>query len=150
MNLILTINTIKNFEGFQPKPYYDGSAKWSVGYGFCRWNFRPVSASYPVSITQEDADNYLSQLIKNIYDQISKIIKISLNDNQYAALISLIYNIGFTNFENSTLLKLLNQGDLSGAANQFPRWCHSGGHVVQGLVNRRRDEMALFNESLGK
>ena len=147
MNLILTIDTIKKFEGFRPKPYYDGSSKWSVGYGFCRWEFRQVTSSYPVSITQEEADEYLSKLIENIYDQICNI---PLNDNQYAALISLIYNIGFTNFENSTLLKLLKQGDLPGAANQFPRWCHSGGHVVQGLVNRRRDEMALFNEPLGK
>ncbi len=42
------------------------------------------------------------------------------------------------------MLKLLNAGDYSGAANEFPKWDHINGVISQGLLNRRLRERALF------
>ena len=43
------------------------------------------------------------------------------------------------------MLKLLNAGDYSGAADQFERWDKSGGQVIAGLLRRRQTEVQEFN-----
>jgi hypothetical protein len=74
------------------------------------------------------------------------MVKVDLNPNERAALISLVYNIGEANFKASTLLKLLNEGNRSGAAEQFARWNKSGGQVLDGLTKRRQIEAELFRK----
>lgn len=71
-------------------------------------------------------------------------MKVSINQNQFDALVSLTYNIGEQAFKDSTLLAKLNKGDIKGAAEQFPRWNKGGGQVLKGLVRRRADERELF------
>ena len=56
-----------------------------------------------------------------------------------------MFNLGATNFESSTLLKLLNEGDYAGAAYQFVRWDHCNGEENVGLLARRQAETAEFN-----
>jgi len=64
-------------------------------------------------------------------------------------LVSLSYNIGLAAFRGSPLLRKLTAGDYQVAADQFPAWNRAGNRVVQGLVNRRAAERALFlKESL--
>lgn len=60
------------------------------------------------------------------------------------ALTSLAYNFGGGSLERSTLLKLLNEGDYKGAADQFPLWDHAAGKVSDGLLKRREAERVLF------
>ena len=61
------------------------------------------------------------------------------------SLISLVYNIGSTAFKNSTLLKLLNQGESKKVvADQFLRWVYADGVKNQGLINRRNREKTIF------
>jgi hypothetical protein len=74
------------------------------------------------------------------------VVKVPLTQNQFDALVSLVYNIGQTAFSNSTLLKKLNAKDYQGAADQFLRWNKGGGKVMKGLVRRREAERALFLE----
>ncbi|MBL4860894.1 MAG: lysozyme, partial [Acinetobacter sp.] len=64
--------------------------------------------------------------------------------NQFDALVSLAYNIGTGAFSGSTLVKKLNVHDIRGAADQFDVWVNAGGKRMQGLVNRRTVEKALF------
>ena len=67
-----------------------------------------------------------------------------MNQNQFDALVSLAYNIGTGAFNKSTLVKKLNAGDIRGAADQFDVWINAGGKRMQGLVNRRAREKALY------
>ncbi|RPI74763.1 MAG: lysozyme, partial [Desulfobacteraceae bacterium] len=67
-----------------------------------------------------------------------------LSQNQFDSLVSLVYNIGAGAFERSTLLRLLNQGDYTGAANQFCLWNKAGGKILPGLIKRRCEETLLF------
>lgn len=64
-------------------------------------------------------------------------------DTRLAALTSFAYNVGITNFANSTLLKKLNRGDVVGACNELSRWTFAKGKQLPGLVNRRAAEREL-------
>lgn len=121
---------------YQPIP----GDKWTVGYGATgpdivegtRW-------------TQDQANGDLRNRINNIASQLAALIKVPVSDNQFGAIISLTYNIGLSAFANSTLLRLLNTGNYEGASEQFLVWNRAQGHVVQGLVNRRKDEKNVFD-----
>ena len=67
-----------------------------------------------------------------------------LNQNQFDALVSLVFNIGTGAFARSTLLKRLNVGDYNGAAEAFLMWRNAGGKPI--LLNRRKREKALFEK----
>lgn len=135
---------IKTFEGFRSVVYYDGTADYSIGYGFTIWKHRPVTATYPVSITQDEANDELETLVESVYSQILNVVTVTLTDNQAVALCSFVYNVGIGNFKSSTMLKDINAGDFTSAGSQFPLWNKSGGIVVSGLSNRRAIEQKIF------
>lgn len=147
MILIEATDLIRKFEGLELKPYYDKFADiWSVGYGFTEYKDLKVTEFYPVNLTEQDCIDELTRLVECILENIRELVKTELNDNQYAALCSFTYNVGISAFEHSTLLKLINEGDLEQASEQFLLWNHSGGKVVKGLTNRRIAEKRLFDE----
>jgi hypothetical protein len=82
-------------------------------------------------------------------NSIDQNVKVGLTQNQFDALVSLIYNIGTGGFSSSTLLQMINASNFAGAADQFSRFVYSGGVVLQGLVTRRAAERALFMTSGG-
>lgn len=69
---------------------------------------------------------------------------ITLTQNQFDAIVSLIYNIGVGNFRKSNLLKNLKAGNKV-IADNFLSWNKAGGKVIQGLINRRQKEWQLFS-----
>ncbi len=91
--------------------------------------------------TQETADALLRMDLK--YAEYA-LFGLELNQNQFDALVSFIFNEGAKAFRDSTLAKRLRAGDFVGAADQFLRWDHAGGRIVAGLTNRRKAERALF------
>lgn len=68
--------------------------------------------------------------------------KVPINQNTYNALTSWAFNVGLNAACESTLIKLLNAGDLAGACDQLLRWDMAGGVHVRGLQNRRQAEKA--------
>jgi hypothetical protein len=72
---------------------------------------------------------------------------VPLNPNQFAALVSFAYNLGAEALRKSTLLRLLNNHNYAGAAEQFPRWTYAAGKQLPGLVRRRAAERALFTKT---
>lgn len=75
---------------------------------------------------------------------VLRLVKVPLDQDQFAALISFAYNVGLGNLASSTLLRKLNAKDYRGAANEFPRWNKAGGSILAGLVRRRASERRLF------
>lgn len=75
---------------------------------------------------------------------VDRAFHVKLTARQRIALISLAFNCGPGAVEGSTLQRKLNAGDYLGAANEFLEWSHAGGVVVQGLLNRRREERWMF------
>ena len=69
---------------------------------------------------------------------------VPLNQNQFDALVSFVYNLGAGAFEGSTLLKDLNAHNFAAVPGQLEEWVHAGSQVLPGLVARRKAEARLF------
>lgn len=102
------------------------------------------------TVTEAEATETVKKQVKATIAYLPSIIDVPLNDNQQAALASLILNVGRKRFSTSKALKALNRGDLDtfrkeafdkviGFVKQF-----KGGPIVPGLVNRRKFEEDLF------
>jgi hypothetical protein len=100
-------------------------------------------------INEAKAQEFFEQDTNWVEAAIAKLVKVPLNQNQYDALASLIFNIGEGAFSKSTLLRKLNAKDYEGAANEFVRWNKQAGKVLNGLVKRRAEEMAVFLSASG-
>lgn len=98
------------------------------------------------TITQSESDAFLKNDSAMAIQDVDNGVRVLVNTNQRAALISLRFNIGSTAFRDSTLLRLLNAGDFQGAADQFSRWIYSGRKDVPNpvLVKRRERERGVF------
>lgn len=116
----------------------------TIGYG------HTSAAGFPsvflgMRITKEEADQILGTDLKKVEDQVNSVVKVPLNQNQFDALVSFQFNTG--GLEHSTLLKLLNEKDYTGASNEFQKWNHAGGRVLAGLITRRKAEEKLFSST---
>ena len=137
-------NALKSHEGWNGRPYLDVAKVPTIGYGFTYYpNSKKVTMS-DKPISKEEGDAILREVLKDFEDAVNDLVVVPLNQNQFDALVSFVYNVGINAFKNSTLLRELNMGRYEKAADQFARWNKAGGRVVQGLVNRRRAERSLF------
>lgn len=75
--------------------------------------------------------------------EVDELVKVELQPWTWVALASFDYNVGKTQFKNSTLLKKLNAGDTDGACNELKRWVYDNGVKLRGLVRRRESERQL-------
>lgn len=136
---------ISLFEGKENEAYQDQGGVWTIGYG-STWNRdenRPVKEGDKIS--DQKALEWLKLAIKDIQDDIIKLVKVPINQNQKDSLTSFAYNIGRGAFEYSTLLKLLNKNTPKiQVADQFLRWNKVNGVVNKGLTIRRNKERELF------
>jgi len=139
---------LREREGFSAKPYPD-AAGYSIGYG----HYIGSNPQRLTSVTREQAEKWLMDDATEAGRAIYSGVKVALNQNQFDALLSFVYNIGGTDFLASTLLRKLNAGDTAGAAIEFSRWVYSSMRLPDGtikkdinpgLVTRRNLERALF------
>lgn len=133
-----TLAFLKAREGLRLSPYPD-AAGYSIGYGHYL-GAKPE----PSSITAAQAEAYLLADARAAAIAVTNGVRVPINQNQFDALVSFVYNLGASAFRNSALLEKLNAGDFSGAANEFGRWIYVQGHVSDGLVRRRALERDLF------
>jgi lysozyme len=132
------VTLIKSFESFSATPYKDEDGVLTIGYG----HTKDVTADMP-AITEWQGEDFLKQDLQDAQADIAAKVKVSLTDNQYAALVSLVFNVGPVPLEK-TLGTMLSDQNYTGCADEFLRWRMSGGMVSDGLVRRREAERALF------
>lgn len=139
------LNLIKQFEGFSSSPYLCPAGIPTIGYGNTFYEDGTKVKLKDKPITEERATQLLEFIAnKTFSENINKVVKVPLNQNQFDALVSFSYNIGNKNFNWSTLLKKLNLSDYIGASQEFGRWNQAGGKILNGLVSRRQKEKELF------
>lgn len=129
-------------EGLRLYAYPDpatGGAPWTIGHGHTGAEVSPSTV-----ITPEQARMLLEEDCEKAEQCIEHHVTVPLNQNQFDACVSFIFNLGCGNFTASTLLKLLNAGNYQAAAAQFCRWDKANGQVMAGLTARRRAESDLF------
>jgi lysozyme len=165
---------IKRFEGLHDgdkktpnilEPEADPIGIYTVGWGYALFDkgkpvrdretaYRIWRARWPGGMTRIEADLLLTQVAQQVCDRIMRLLPgRTPTDAQLGAMVSLAYNIGVgeiggaPDFADSTVRRKYLAGDLVGAAEAFGSWKYAGGKVLQGLVNRREAERAVF---LGK
>ncbi|WP_165464241.1 lysozyme [Enterobacter cloacae] len=137
------IALIKQFEGCKLTAYQDSVGVWTIGYGWTQpVDGKPIRAG--MTIKQETAERLLKTGLVSYESDVSRLVKVGLNQGQFDALVSFTYNLGARSLSTSTLLRKLNAGDYAGAAEEFLRWNKAGGKVLNGLTRRRGAERALF------
>lgn len=136
---------IARYEAFRSRPYMPTPRdRPTIGFGTTRYpDGRAVTLS-DVPCTVAQAMGWLEHEISKSDRALTALCNVPLNDNQRAAVLSLIYNIGEGAFSRSTLLRRLNQADYVGAADQFLVWDKQKGVTLPGLATRRRSERSLF------
>lgn len=143
------IDLVKEFEGLHErlsdgriKAYLDPVNVPTIGWG----HTEGVRLGDIITVTE--AETLLKQDLEEVGKDVDGLVQVSLTENQFAALVSLTFNVGTAAFTQSTLRGLLNIGNYQGAANQFDRWVHGTVNgrkiVLPGLVRRRKAEKALF------
>lgn len=137
------VELIKQFEGRELEAYQDIAGVWTIGYGHTGPDVKPG-----MRISESEAEALLKKDLKPREDAVAKLASVPLNQNEFDALVSFIYNVGAGAFQNSTARKRLNRGDRLGAADALTWWNKAtvGGVLreVLGLTRRRAAEKALF------
>lgn len=140
-----TLAHIKASEGLRLKAYPDpGSINGlpaTIGYG------STSGVKIGMVITAAQAEARLVNDLSTAESVIERLVKVPLNDNQFGALVSFVFNIGEGQFKSSTLLRLLNAGDYDAVPAQLARWNKNDGKVMAGLTKRRAGEAALWRSA---
>ena len=120
------------------KAYQCPGGVWTIGYG------HTAGVKPGMVITKAQAEEYLkADLIA--FERYLNGLGLALNQNQFDALISFIYNVGTGNFSNSTLLRKVRANPQENSImDEFLRWVYSKGRVLPGLQRRRLAEMKLY------
>jgi lysozyme len=132
------LGLIQEFEGCKLEAYRCPANILTIGIGHTR------GVKEGNKITESQALDLLREDVRWVENAINKHVQVRINQNQYDALCSFIFNCGEGAFSLSTLLRKLNTGDYEGAANEFSRWNKANGKELPGLTRRRAAEKALF------
>jgi len=147
-----TLNLIETFEGLRLEAYQDSVGIWTIGYGHASF------VQEGDTCTKEQAEEYLKVDLQHAEEAVQGAMTVDLTDNQYGALVSFCYNVGpgvpgrkdglvhLASGGQSHLLIYCNQNEFVVAAEEFPKWARAGGQIIQGLMNRRLAEQALFQQ----
>lgn len=150
------LNKIKQWEAFIPFAYDDFDPPKSrrkikqgdringtltIGYGHTGADVRPG-----MTVTEDQATELLRKDVGSAERAIARHVKVELNQNEYDALVSFVFNVGEGNFQGSTLLKKLNQGRHDEVPGEMMKWINSKGKKMTGLVNRRSAEAGLWSK----
>lgn len=142
---------IQRFEQCRLKAYKCPAGVWTIG-----WGHTGPDVVEGKAVAQGTADKLFDQDIAEREALVAKFVTVPLNQAQFDAVVSAVYNIGagspghrdgifvLASGQPSTFLKLLNAGEYDQAADQLPRWNKSGGVVLNGLTIRRGQERWMF------
>lgn len=135
------VDLIKQFESLRLKAYQDIAGIWTIGYGSTK------GVTPKLEINLEEAEFRLKSDI-NPAEQVINSIQTLLLQNEFDALVSLVFNIGVGAFKKSTIFKLLWAKELEKIPPQFLRWnkvrIKGELKVSPGLMNRRIKEKRVF------
>jgi lysozyme len=135
-------DNIQRWEGYSRTAYQDIAGNWSIGIGHL------IVPGDGLSSTSVLTDGQVYDLfaadLTNAEQGIYANVSVPISQGMFDALADFVFQFGAGKFASSTLLSLLNSGDYQGAANELPKWVHSGQTVVAQLVDRRATAQQMF------
>jgi lysozyme len=133
---------IQSYEKLRLIGYLCQAGKPTAGWGHTGADVQ-VGEAY----TREQAEAWFTSDLA-IAERVVNAVGVPLTQNQFDALVSLVFNIGVANFATSTLRKCLRSANYAGAADQLPCWnkvrVNGVLQISNGLVARRKTERRLF------
>jgi lysozyme len=135
------VKLIEDFEELRLVAYQDQDQKgvWTIGYGHTG-----PEVVQGLTCTEAEADAWLIADTQSAVRGVNASLTKFCTQNEFDALCSFTFNVGVGAEEHSTMIKLVNAGDIQGAAAEFPKWDHINGVENAGLKRRRLAEQALF------
>jgi lysozyme len=138
------IAIIRKYEGLRLQAYICPSGLATIGFGATFYE-NGTRVQLGDKISRDRADQLLFFQVKLFADEVQRIVKVKLDENQLGALVSFCFNVGGAAFGKSTLAKKVNANPSdSTIRNEFMRWTRGGGKVLPGLVKRREEEANLY------
>ena len=134
------IELVKSFEGLKLTAYRCPSGVATIGYGHTK------NVTSNMKITPAEADKLLREDLSEAETAVNRE-NLPINQNQFDALVSLVFNIGADAFRGSTLLKMIRINPQSiNIRTEFGKWCKAKGSTLPGLALRRKAETNLYFE----
>ena len=131
---------IKEFESCELTAYRD-----QRGVVTCGWGATGPDISMRTHWTQDQADARFDRDIGVRAKQLMEFLEgAPTTQNQFDALMSLMYNIGAGALKGSTALRRHIAGDHKGAAKAILMWDKINGKPSKGLARRRNAEHDLY------
>jgi lysozyme len=120
--------------------YQDPAGVWTIGFGHTKGEVRGMTC------TPAQADVWMDEDLSDAENEINRLVKVVLTQNEFDALCDWEFNCGGLN--GSTLLRILNAGRYEEVPAEMARWCHARVNgveqVVPDLVRRRAAEGVLW------
>ncbi|HXQ14146.1 MAG TPA: lysozyme [Caulobacteraceae bacterium] len=136
------VELIKAFEGFRGKAAQLEDSRWTIGYG------HTLTAREGAEINEPEAEALLLYDLIGASHAVNEFVYAPLNQNEFDALVSFVFNIGVRAFRGSPTLRRLNEGRPLEAAMAMELWRKADLEgeriVIDALVRRRAAEKALF------
>ena len=132
------IALIKKFEGCKLEAYLDAVDVPTIAYG------RTKDVKIGDICTQQQAEDWLEEELVEYEGYVNEAVKVELTQPQFDSLVSWTYNLGPSNLNRSSMLRVLNTSDYDNVPEQIMRWNKAGGRVLPGLVRRREAEAEMF------
>lgn len=135
---------IKRWEGLRLEAYLCPAGVWTIGYGHTR------TARPGMKITVEEAERLLVEDLRPFERFVQREVKVPLNDWQFGALVSWVFNVGPGAAARSTLLRKLNEGDYAAVPAELMKWNKVRNPQTgvlepsRGLTNRRAAEAGMW------
>ena len=136
---------IKKWEGLRTKAYQDVAGIWTIGYGHTS-AAGGLKVTPGLVISEKQAEEVLRGDLAKFEKRVNSLVKVPISQNQFDTLVSFDFNTGALG--SSTLLKKLNAGQYDAVPSELMKWVNAGGKKVQGLVNRRTDEVHLWKKNV--
>ena len=133
------LELIKFYEGLELEAYKCAAGVLTIGYG---WTHDVKEGD---TITEERAEELLREGIVQYENAVDDLVNVPLEQHQFDALVSWVYNLGKANLAASTLLKKVNAQEFDEVPDQIRRWNKAGGKVLEGLTKRRESEAKLWS-----
>jgi lysozyme len=133
------IDLIKQYEGLRLAAYLCPGDVWTIGYGHTG-----PEVKKGLFVTAKRAEELLQEDLRRFEDGVCDLVEVEISDNAFSALVSFSFNVGLYNLKRSTMLRLINEGKVKEAADEFRKWTRANGKVLNGLVKRRESERTLF------
>ena len=112
----------------------------TIGYGHTGSDVTPG-----MQISEAEAERILKQDLRRFEDAVSRLIRPSLTQHEFDAIVSFTFNVGAGALEHSTFRRRMNTGEDKQRcfAEEFPKWVNGGNGPLAGLVRRREAEVKL-------